>query len=112
MTRYREISSAEMTSAQKEVHDEIVAGRRGRFGGPFQILIRAPEVCRHLQRLGEYLRWGSSLPAALSELAICLTASPARELRMARACAARDRGRSPSGGDRGDPHRRHAQLHG
>src|SRR6516162_3296375 len=74
MTRYREISSADMTSAQKEVHDEIVAGRRGRFGGPFQILIRAPEVCRHLQRLGEYLRWGSSLAPAVSELAICLTA--------------------------------------
>jgi 4-carboxymuconolactone decarboxylase len=63
-----------MSSAQKEVHDEIVAGRRGRFGGPFQILIHAPEVCRHLQRLGEYLLWGSSLPPALSELAICLTA--------------------------------------
>src|ERR1700731_1571574 len=74
MTRYREISSADMTPAQKEVHDEIVAGRRGRFGGPFQILIRAPEVCRHLSRLGEYLRWGSSLSPALSELAICLTA--------------------------------------
>ena len=73
MTRYREISSAEMTSAQKEVHDEIVAGRRGRSGGPFQILIRAPEICRHLQRLGAYLRWGSSLPPALSELAICVT---------------------------------------
>src|SRR2546423_6392200 len=80
MTRYREISSAEMTPAQKEVHDEIVAGRRGRFGGPFQILIRAPEVCRHLQRLGEYLRWGSSLPPGLSELEICLTA---RHLRAA-----------------------------
>jgi 4-carboxymuconolactone decarboxylase len=79
MTRYQEISPAEMTSAQKEVHDEIVAGRRGRFGGPFQILIRAPEVCRHLQRLGEYLRWGSSLPPAVSELAICLTA---RHLRV------------------------------
>jgi len=74
MTRYKEISSAEMTSAQKEVRDEIVAGRRGRFGGPFHILIRAPEACRHLQRLGEYLRWGSSLAPALSELAICLTA--------------------------------------
>src|ERR1700758_4103517 len=74
MTRYREISSAEMTPVQKEVHDEIIAGRRGRFGGPFRILIRAPEACRHLQRLGEYLRWGSSLPPALSELAICLTA--------------------------------------
>ena len=74
MTRYREISLAEITLAQKDVHDEIVAGRRGRFGGPFQILVRAPEVCRHLQRLGEYLRWGSSLPPALPELAICLTA--------------------------------------
>jgi 4-carboxymuconolactone decarboxylase len=74
MSRYREISAAEMTPAQKEVHDEIIAGKRGRFGGPFQILVRAPEVCRHLSRLGEYLRWGSSLPPALSELAICLTA--------------------------------------
>jgi 4-carboxymuconolactone decarboxylase len=74
MSRYREISVAEMTPAQKEVHDEIIAGKRGRFGGPFQILIRSPETCRHLSRLGEYLRWGSSLPPALSELAICLTA--------------------------------------
>ncbi len=46
MSRYREISPAEMTPAQKQVHDEIVAGKRGRFGGPFQLLIRAPEVCR------------------------------------------------------------------
>jgi len=78
MSRYREISPAEMTPAQKQVHDEIVAGKRGRFGGPFQLLIRAPEVCRHLSRLGEYLRWGSSLPPALSELAICLTARSIR----------------------------------
>src|SRR5271156_3286352 len=74
MSRYREISPAEMTPAQKQVHDEIVAGKRGRFGGPFELLIRAPEVCKHLSRLGEYLRWGSSLSPALSELAICLTA--------------------------------------
>jgi 4-carboxymuconolactone decarboxylase len=74
MSRYRDIAVDEMTPAQKEVHDEIVAGKRGRFGGPFQLLIRAPEVCRHLSRLGEYLRWGSSLSPALSELAICLTA--------------------------------------
>jgi 4-carboxymuconolactone decarboxylase len=74
MSRYREITVAEMTAAQKEVHDEIVAGRRGRFGGPFEILIRAPEACRHLSRLGEYLRWDSSLPPTLSELAICLVA--------------------------------------
>jgi 4-carboxymuconolactone decarboxylase len=78
MSRYREITPAEMTPAQREVHDEIIAGKRGRFGGPFQILIRAPEVCRHLSRLGEYLRWGSSLSPAASELAICLTARTIR----------------------------------
>jgi 4-carboxymuconolactone decarboxylase len=42
------------------------------------LLVRAPEVCRHLSRLGEYLRWGSSLAPALSELAICLTARSIR----------------------------------
>lgn len=74
MSRYRDLAVDAMTPAQKEVRDEIVAGRRGRFGGPFELLIRAPEACRHLSRLGEYLRWGSSLSPALSELAICLTA--------------------------------------
>jgi 4-carboxymuconolactone decarboxylase len=63
-----------MSPAQQQVVDEVVAGKRGRFGGPFELLIRAPEVCKHLSRLGEYLRWGSSLSPALSELAICLTA--------------------------------------
>jgi 4-carboxymuconolactone decarboxylase len=74
MSRYREIAVAEMDPAQKRVHDQIVAGKRGRFGGPFQLLIRAPEICGHASSLGEHLRWGTSLPDRLSELAICTTA--------------------------------------
>src|SRR6267154_935866 len=74
MTRYRDITPAEMTPAQRRVHDLIVAGRRGRFGGPFQLLIRAPEICEHASQLGEHLRWGTSLPDRLSELAIISTA--------------------------------------
>ena len=74
MSRYREIAAAEMTPAQKGVHDLIVAGRRGRVSGPFTILLRTPEICRHAAQLGEHLRWSSSLPPRLSELAICLTA--------------------------------------
>ena len=74
MARYREITTAEMTPAQRRVHDLIVAGRRGRFGGPFQLLIRAPEICEHAAKLGEHLRWGTSLPDRLSELAIITTA--------------------------------------
>jgi 4-carboxymuconolactone decarboxylase len=74
MARYREIIPAEMTPAQRRVHDLIVAGRRGRFGGPFQLLIHAPEICEHAAKLGEHLRWGTSLPDRLSELAIITTA--------------------------------------
>ena len=74
MSRYRDIAVAEMTPAQRRVHDQIVAGKRGRFGGPFQILIRAPEICEHASKLGEHLRWGTSLPDRLSELAIITTA--------------------------------------
>ena len=74
MSRYRDLSPSEMTPAQKRVHDQIVAGKRGRFGGPFQLLIRAPEICGHAAELGEHLRWGTSLPDRLSELAIIATA--------------------------------------
>ena len=74
MARYRDIAPGEMTPAQHRVHDLIVAGRRGRFGGPFQLLIRAPEICEHAAKLGEHLRWGTSLPDRLSELAIITTA--------------------------------------
>ncbi len=74
MSRYREISPAEMNPAQKRVHDQIIAGKRGRFGGPFELLIRAPEICGLASQLGEHLRWGTSLPDRLSELAIITTA--------------------------------------
>jgi 4-carboxymuconolactone decarboxylase len=74
MARYHDITPAEMTPAQRCVHDQIIAGRRGRFGGPFQLLIRAPQICEHAAKLGEHLRWGTSLPDRLSELAIITTA--------------------------------------
>src|ERR1700739_3495854 len=74
MSRYREITAAQMNPAQRRVHDQIIAGRRGRFCGPFQLLIRAPEICEHAAKLGEHLRWGTSLPDRLSELAIITTA--------------------------------------
>ncbi len=74
MSRYRDIPLDQMTPAQKRVHDQIAAGRRGRLSGPFKVLIAAPEICEHAAKLGEHLRWGSSLPPRLSELAICVTA--------------------------------------
>src|SRR5262249_8612318 len=63
-----------MTPAQRRVHDLIVAGRRGRVGGPFQLLIRLPPIFEHAANAGGQLRWGTSLPDRLSELAIITTA--------------------------------------
>src|SRR5579862_5416605 len=74
MSRYREIPVTEMNPAQQRVVDQIIAGKRGRFGGPFELLIRAPEICALASQLGEHLRWGTSLPDRLSELAIIVTA--------------------------------------
>jgi len=74
MSRYRDTPQDQMTAAQRRVQDIIVAGKRGRLSGPFKVLIKAPEICEHAAKLGEHLRWGSSLPARLSELAICITA--------------------------------------
>ena len=74
MSRYREIPPAEMSPAQQRVREQIIAGKRGRFGGPFELLIRAPEICGLASQLGEHLRWGTSLPDRLSELAIITTA--------------------------------------
>src|SRR5260370_4820438 len=55
---------AEMTPAQHRVHDLIVPGRRGRFGGPFQLLIRAPGIGEHAPNPGDHLRWRTSLRTA------------------------------------------------
>jgi 4-carboxymuconolactone decarboxylase len=40
--------------------------------GPFNGLLRSPELCDLVQRVGAYVRFGSSIPAALNELAICI----------------------------------------
>ncbi len=42
--------------------------------GPFDALLRSPELADRMQKLGAYVRFESSLPARLNELAILVTA--------------------------------------
>jgi 4-carboxymuconolactone decarboxylase len=63
-----------MTEAQKRVYQSIAAGPRGGVRGPFNALLRSPELADRVQRVGEYLRFGTSLPARLNELAILVNA--------------------------------------
>ena len=63
-----------MTPEQKRIVDGIVSGPRGGLRGPFPAMLRSPEVAERFQKLGEYLRFNSSIPTALNELAILVTA--------------------------------------
>jgi len=63
-----------MSPQQAAVADEIVAGPRGGLRGPFHAWLRSPALASRFQKVGEYVRFNSSLPAALNELAILITA--------------------------------------
>ncbi|MBS0559603.1 MAG: carboxymuconolactone decarboxylase family protein [Proteobacteria bacterium] len=71
--RFKPLSDAEMTPEQKTMVANIQSGPRGAgLRGPFKALMRSPELGDLVQRVGAYVRYGSSIPAALNELAIIL----------------------------------------
>jgi 4-carboxymuconolactone decarboxylase len=74
MTRYPDLSPAELDVDQRRIHDLISAGPRGSVGGPFPALLRSPQLCERVQELGRLVRFESSLPGAVRELAILVTA--------------------------------------
>ena len=65
---------ATLTEAQQAVCAEAAAGKRGRPPAPFAAWLHNPELARRAQLLGELLRYDTSLPTRLSELAILVTA--------------------------------------
>jgi 4-carboxymuconolactone decarboxylase len=63
-----------MASAQKTMIENLLAGERRGTGGPFNILLRSPEIGDLAQKLGAGVRFHSSLPPKLNELGIIITA--------------------------------------
>jgi len=72
--RFPELSRQQMTETQQRVHGAIAAGPRGAVRGPFAALLHSPELADRVQKVGEHLRFASSLPARLRELAILINA--------------------------------------
>ena len=68
------IPADKMTEAQKKAAAELAAGPRGAFRGPFVPLVRSPELMSRVQKVGEYLRYSSSLPQKLVEMTVLMTA--------------------------------------
>ena len=71
--RVKNLAPDQMNADQRRVYDDIVAGPRGRAEGPHKVWLHSPELADSGQRLGAFCRYGSSLPARLSELAIIVT---------------------------------------
>ena len=72
--RFAEIPLDKMTPAQRTVAEAIMSGPRGRMSGPFNAWLRSPELADRLQKVGEYVRFNTSLDKRLNEMAIIMTA--------------------------------------
>jgi len=72
--RFKPLAQEEMSEEQRKVYREIAGGPRGGVRGPFNALLRSPELADRAQKMGEYVRFNTSLPPRLSELAILITA--------------------------------------
>jgi len=68
------LSEAQMNEAQRQAAAALIAGPRKGVFGPFIPLMRSPELMDRLQRVGEYLRFSSSVPGRLNEFAMCVVA--------------------------------------
>jgi 4-carboxymuconolactone decarboxylase len=72
--RFKPLTYDEMTPAQKTMLDHLLAGPRAGARGPFNVLLRSPEMGDLAQQFGASTRFQSSLSQRLYELAILVTA--------------------------------------
>jgi 4-carboxymuconolactone decarboxylase len=72
--RFPPLPVEQMTPEQRKVADAITSGPRKSLSGPFNAWLRSPELADRLQKVGEYLRFNTSLDHRLNEFAILITA--------------------------------------
>lgn len=68
------LAREQMDAAQRAAADELIAGPRKAVKGPFIPLLRSPDLMARVQKVGEYLRFGSTLPPRLTEFATLVVA--------------------------------------
>jgi 4-carboxymuconolactone decarboxylase len=76
IARFAPLKSEELTPPQKAWAELITAPpRNAKFvNPPYRAYIRSPDLAPRLSALSDYVRWNTSLPPRLSELAILITA--------------------------------------
>ena len=72
--RFKPLTWETLNPEQKTMVNDLLGGKRTSLGGPFNALLRSPDMGNLAQKLGEYVRFRTSLPPRLNEMAILLTA--------------------------------------
>ena len=72
--RFKPLKWDEMNPAQKTMMEHLAQGERRGAGGPFNVLLRSPEMGDLAQQFGASMRFHSSMPRKLNEMAIIVTA--------------------------------------
>ena len=73
-TRFKPLTWESLTPGQLAMVDNVMAGKRGSMQGPYNVLLRSPELGNLAQQFGAHTRFNSSLPLRLNELAILMVA--------------------------------------
>lgn len=72
--RFKPLKWDEMNPAQRTMMEHLAQGERRGAGGPFNVLLRSPEMGDLAQQFGASMRFHSSMPRKLNEMAIIITA--------------------------------------
>lgn len=72
--RMSKIAPENMTELQRKAAAELASGPRGEVRGPFNVLLRSPELMSPLQKVGEYLRYKCALDRRIAEMATLIAA--------------------------------------
>ncbi|HEX4134462.1 MAG TPA: hypothetical protein VHY84_07635 [Bryobacteraceae bacterium] len=72
--RFKPLTTDQLTPEQKTMVRHLLSGERAGVNGPFNVLLRSPEMGDLAQQFGAQMRYHSSIPRKLNEFAIVITA--------------------------------------
>ena len=75
VSRLPDLDIAALSAGQQRVYEAIRSGPRGVVQGPLRVWLQSADLADKAQALGAFCRYGTSLPARLSELAILVMAA-------------------------------------
>lgn len=70
--RFPQLTLGDIAPEGQQLAQEIIQISSVGLGGPYNVMLRSPIFADRMKRLLDYLRFGSSLPPRLTELAILI----------------------------------------